>query len=268
MSHGSFAYILTLIDNGIFDHSETARVFGSTAVRQALQTSPHNTQSVLSFFFGVDYQNSNEVDVQLRKGVSLQEMVNLWYAGGPEYDKVCEDHFQDAVRTAGKGHLLDSAGLSQVDQVVAQMILCDQFSRNVFWGLPEAFAYEDQALSASRKVTDSVLKTPPVLSGEVHPPYLAFSITALMHSESLSDHERAISVLKFAQEKYSTSSKELQKNWDYQMQFELDHKAVIDRFGRYPHRNGSKGRESTAAEEQWLADVDNLPGWAKSQMAK
>jgi len=40
------------------------------------------------------------------------------------------------------------------------------------------------------------------------------------------------------------------------------------KFGRYPHRNGALGRENTPDEEVWLADVENLPDWARSQMVK
>lgn len=46
-----------------------------------------------------------------------------------------------------------------------------------------------------------------------------------------------------------------------------EHAAVVERFGRYPHRNAALGRESTPEEQAWLDDVDNLPGWAKSQLA-
>ena len=48
----------------------------------------------------------------------------------------------------------------------------------------------------------------------------------------------------------------------------VEHSEVVERFGRYPHRNAQLGRESTAEEKAWLADVDNLPSWAKSQLAK
>jgi uncharacterized protein (DUF924 family) len=47
-----------------------------------------------------------------------------------------------------------------------------------------------------------------------------------------------------------------------------DHKRIVERFGRYPHRNPAMGRESTADEAAWLADYDNLPGFAKSQLPK
>ena len=84
---------------------------------------------------------------------------------------------------------------------------------------------------------------------------------ALMHSESLRDHETCIELLERAKE----ISPNLQEWWNYQQEFEMNHKNVIDRFGRYPHRNILMKRESSEEERIWLADTDNLPGWAKSQ---
>ena len=46
------------------------------------------------------------------------------------------------------------------------------------------------------------------------------------------------------------------------------HTDVVERFGRYPHRNRAMGREDTAEEAEWLADWENLPGWARSQLPR
>jgi uncharacterized protein (DUF924 family) len=53
--------------------------------------------------------------------------------------------------------------------------------------------------------------------------------------------------------------------WDIQLKALEDHTQVVDRFGRYPHRNKLHGRESTLEEIAWLEDKEHLPGWAKSQ---
>ena len=231
-------------------------------VRQAL-AKPSKMKSVLTFFFGVDYSDPSDIDNKLRKGKALFEMQELWYKGGPEYDKLCQP-FADTIRAAGKGNLSDWN--SSVDGVVAQMVLCDQLSRNVFRGTSEAYAYDSNALDTARILSDSfssMSSTDSNLQGEFFPPYLSFVVTALMHSESLSDHDSAISLLKLAKEHCSD---DLRQQWDFQESFELEHKAVVDRFGRYPHRNSLHGRECTPEEEEWLADVDNLPKWALSQL--
>ena len=53
----------------------------------------------------------------------------------------------------------------------------------------------------------------------------------------------------------------------FALKYEKEHAAVVERFGRYPHRNVARGRETTPEEAEWLASPD-VPSWAKSQVAK
>jgi uncharacterized protein (DUF924 family) len=139
-------------------------------------------------------------------------------------------------------------------------LLCDQLSRNAFRGTDEAFAYDERAVDVAIELKKSVMNESQCsLEGEFFPPYFIFMSTALMHSERKDLHEDCISFIHFAKK----LSPQLNNYWDGQLRFELDHKAVIDRFGRYPHRNKYKGRASTPEEQEYLNDKDNLPGWAK-----
>ena len=234
-------------------------------VKQALAT-PKSSKSVLSYFFGVDYSNPTEVDEKMRQGKSLFQMQDLWYKGGPDYDALCQP-FGDTVRAAGKGELDGWNG--SVDGVVARMILCDQLARNVFRGTPEAFAYDATALASVRSLfqafsSSKSSNTESPLEGEFYPPYLSFMITAFMHSETLEDHEECLELLAMVKE--HCNEDELMAQWNYQEQFAKDHKDVIERFGRYPHRNSLHGRDCTPEEDAWLSDRDNLPIWALSQL--
>jgi uncharacterized protein (DUF924 family) len=186
-------------------------------------------------------------------------MNDLWFTGGEEYDRLCQP-LRDTIRAAGKG-LLDWN--DSVDGLMGQLVLCDQLSRNCFRGTPEAFAYDDRAVSLARQLTDRALSGDAATQQEFYPPYLCFMVTGLMHSESVENHEKALEVLNHAE---ATSPEHLKDWWKNQRDFELDHKRVIDRFGRYPHRNCLKGRQSTPEESMWLSDEENLPGWAKSQL--
>ena len=256
----------------------SVKEFATRPFVQRAVAQPMKVESVLTFFFGIDFGSQDHV-IAMRQGVPFQDMNSLWYGGGPEYDKLCQA-FRDTVRAAGKNEFPSSTFfnenkkestllLTQVDGIAARMILCDQLSRNIFRGTTEAFSYEEPALKACRQLTDVVLPAATSMegnkdrfSGEVYPPYLSFMVTALMHSEAKNDHNHAEELLQIAKEKYSY----LNDTWSLQLPFLRDHTAVIDRFGRYPHRNKAKGRGNTPAEETWLADEANLPGWAKSQM--
>eukprot|EP00977_Amphora_coffeiformis_P029905 scaffold43457_cov252-Amphora_coffeaeformis.AAC.1 len=253
-----------------------AKGFVQRALRQCQQnnTSASVTpSSVISFFYGVD-ADTNQGQYQLRTGETIQPMTALWFAGGPDYDALCQP-FAETVRLAGTGRLVQTTDSMQwdttVDGITAQLLLCDQLSRNIFRGTPEAYAYDETALQHARALSslavsqpekECVDTPPPSLEGIVHPPYLASVVMALMHSEQQVDHTRAMDVLEHAQ---TSTPKALESWWDNQRQYEVEHKQVIDRFGRYPHRNRAKLRTSTAQEEAWLVDTENLPGWAKSQ---
>lgn len=243
--------------------------FASKAFVQRALKNPSTLSAVISFYYGVDYESKNGLE-ELQKGSCIQTMKGLWYGGGPEYDRLCAP-FASLVRQAGRGELVEPSWQGSVDGVISQLLLCDQLSRNIFRGTPEAFAYDEESLKHARTLTSAVLgttnnnKDAPTLTGDVYPPYLANMVTALMHSEQVQDHEYAMSLLDYA--KQSTPSSLLQI-WEETTRFEQEHKDIIDTFGRYPHRNAAKGRESTPEENAWLADVDNLPAWALSQLSK
>ena len=113
---------------------------------------------------------------------------------------------------------------------LAEIIVLDQFSRNMFRDQPESFSCDPLALALAQEAIS--IGADKQLSDQ----HVAFLYMPLMHSESAKIHEVALEV--FAKT----------KNID----FELKHKAIIDRFGRYPHRNGILNRKSTEEEKEFL----------------
>jgi uncharacterized protein (DUF924 family) len=148
------------------------------------------------------------------------------------------------------------------------VICCDQLSRNIFRGQTEAFQYDKPSVESARLLASSILKNDDEcavdLPGEVYPPYIQFVSLAFTHSEELRDHEIAIQLIEYSKKTYA-DNESLVKQFTFLETFALDHMRVIERFGRYPHRNRAHGRTHTEEEAAWLADRDNLPIWAKSQ---
>lgn len=238
-------------------------------VQRALQ-SPMQPESVLSFFFGVDVATDDgKHSLQHDSARLMNEMKPLWFgAGGLEYDTLCQ-HFCQAARAAGTRTLVPSSSWNDsLDGLTAQIVLIDQISRNIFRGSEEAFRCEDVSLGIARQLTAKLLEkgkknnAEDGIDGEICAPYMSMMVMALMHSECLQDHVTCLELPERAKE---ISPSDLQGWWNEQQEFEMNHKKVIDRFGRYPHRNRVKKRESTDEERIWLADTENLPGWAKSQ---
>jgi uncharacterized protein (DUF924 family) len=241
-------------------------------VKRALE-SPDSPSSVLTFFYGVDYEDQEEYKKQMRQGTPLKEMGDLWYGGGDEYDRMCQTFIPVIRSVVGDPDKLQkkpeeyTKWSSSVDNVMSQVLLCDQLSRNAFRGKDEAFQYDSLGEKHIQQLVEDYLKHDPVkqsLPGEFYPGYLSFMVTGLMHSEDLRNHDLASRVLEAGVEEYK--DQEIVVNTlKFQERFLNDHRKVVEKFGRYPHRNAKKGRENTPEEQAWLDDEEKLPGWAKSQ---
>jgi uncharacterized protein (DUF924 family) len=121
---------------------------------------------------------------------------------------------------------------------LARIIALDQFTRNIHRGSPSAFAGDAQALTAAIAM---------VASGQdaaLRPEQRVFAYLPFEHSEDLSMQDRAVDL--FA--KLVAGAPELAAMLDYAHK----HRAVIARFGRFPHRNEVLGRSSTAEESAFL----------------
>jgi uncharacterized protein (DUF924 family) len=116
---------------------------------------------------------------------------------------------------------------------LAEVIVLDQFSRNVYRGTSQAFAQDPMALAlAQEAVAAGALTT-------LDPTERSFLLLPYMHSESRQIHVVAEALYR----EFAPAG-----NYD----FELKHKAIVDRFGRYPHRNEVLGRASTPDEIEFL----------------
>lgn len=116
---------------------------------------------------------------------------------------------------------------------LAEVLVLDQFSRNVYRDTPRAFAQDALALGLAQEL---------VANGQDRSLPLAqrsFAYMPYMHSESALIHEQAVALFS-------------QPGMEGILHFERLHKAIIDRFGRYPHRNAILGRSSTAEELAFL----------------
>lgn len=147
------------------------------------------------------------------------------------FDAAIRARFADAHAAAARGEL--AAWRDDAEGRLAEIIVLDQFSRNLFRDDARAFASDGIALVlAQEAIRAGVDRELPVERR-------AFLYMPFMHSESALIHVEAERL--FAQPGLENNHA-----------FELKHKAIIDRFGRYPHRNAVLGRVSTAAEMEFL----------------
>jgi len=121
---------------------------------------------------------------------------------------------------------------------LAEIIIVDQFSRNIYRGRPESFAYDGMALALAQEAVRARADQ------QFEAPEKAFFYMPFMHSESPAIHKVALKLFE-------------QPGVEFNLEFEEKHKAIIDRFGRYPHRNEILGRESTPEEMSFLTQPDS-----------
>lgn len=156
-----------------------------------------------------------------------------WYAGGAELDDLVRTKFRAAWDEARAGRLSDWE--STPEGALALVIVLDQFSRNMFRGTADAFASDAMA----RAVADRAIVQG--LDLKIAPPLRQFFYLPFEHSEDLADQDRAVALF----------TERLGED-HYTYPYALEHRAEIERFGRFPSRNKALGRMSTPEEIEFL----------------
>lgn len=159
-----------------------------------------------------------------------------WFTKTEPFDAEIRQRFfstYEAVLAGKMDHWLESP-----KGYLAQVIVLDQFPRNIFRGMAKAFEGDAKALKLAKAAVAAGLDQ------NLSVPQRSFLYMPFMHSEDLEDHETAMKL--FAQPG-------LEEN----LKFEILHKNIIERFGRYPHRNRILGRTSTPEEIEFLKEENS-----------
>lgn len=154
-----------------------------------------------------------------------------WWKVDPDFDHLIQQRFSDIHARANRCELF--TWRQQPRGRLAEIIVLDQFSRNSFRGMPQAFTSDPLALALAQEAVAAGVDD--ALNAEER----NFLYMPYMHSEARAIHEIAELLFKV---RATTNAYE----------FELKHKAIIDGFGRYPHRNVILQRESTVDELEFL----------------
>ena len=153
-----------------------------------------------------------------------------WWKRDGELDRKIAERFGAVHAAAARVELF--SWRSSPEGRLAEVLVLDQFSRHIYRQRPQAFACDPLALALAQEAVARGV------DDALHPSQRNFLYMPYMHSESAVIHKEAVRVFSKAGEQ--------------QYDFELRHKAIIDRFGRYPHRNAILGRRSTPEEVEFL----------------
>lgn len=165
----------------------------------------------------------------------VQTKPERWWRADPGFDALIRDTFSALLHAAARCELY--AWRAMPAGRLAEIVVLDQFSRNIYRNTPQAFAQDPTALALAQEAVALGVQhaLPPSQAGFLLMPY--------MHSESKAIHVQAERLFR--------------EDAPGNLEYELKHKAIIDRFGRYPHRNAVLGRLSTPEELEFLKQPDS-----------
>ena len=172
----------------------------------------------------------------------LQAGPSKWFAHDPAFDDQIRQRFQALHLTASSGALEPWAG--STSGALALLILLDQFPRNLYRGSAHAFATDPMARSIAREAVERGFDL------EIEDLLRAFFYLPFMHSELIQDQDRSLALCEGL----------VQAQGDKRtLRSAIQHRDIIVRFGRFPHRNGVLGR-ATSTEEQAFLDGGGFAG--------
>jgi uncharacterized protein (DUF924 family) len=171
------------------------------------------------------------------------DVTGFWTAAGPAKWWNRSDAFDDAIRlrfepvhhAAARGEY--AAWEASADGALALILLFDQFPRNLYRNSAHAFATDPLARAIARRAVESGKDK--ATTAELR----TFIYMPFMHSEDLADQDMAVALF----EAYDAETGELSN-----LKYAVEHREIIRRFGRFPHRNPLFGRATTAEERAFL----------------
>lgn len=184
-----------------------------------MRTTENSIEEVLAFWFG-------NTPGERRKA---------WFVKDAAFDEEIRSRFLPLYESAAAGSL--ARWTESVHGALALIVATDQFARNMFRGSARAFATDPVALATAKRAVESGWDKD-MLSVERMFVYLPFE-----HSESLAEQDRSVALFAPLNGFSETSDA---------VEYAERHRAIVKRFGRFPHRNAALGRPDTPAEIEFL----------------
>lgn len=188
-------------------------------------------EDVLKFWFGDSLKETKPDDSKSK----------LWFIKSENTDKEIKDNFLDDVESCLNNNYDD--WIDKPESTLASIILLDQFTRNIFRDTPKAFSGDSKALDVSIKAIEKGFDK------MFHPTKRIFFYLPFEHSEDINIQRRSLELFDILIEE---SSPDLKDKMSYFKDYAKRHYDVIEKFGRFPHRNKILSRESTFDEIEFL----------------
>jgi uncharacterized protein (DUF924 family) len=170
------------------------------------------------------------------------EKISMWFKKSTDLDQEIKENFEPLLKATSNN---PPTNLSKPNDYLATIILLDQFSRNIYRDSPLSFEEDALALSLTEQAIEKKLDTKLKLIERV------FLYMPMMHSEDPLIQEQSVEY--FGKLTFEAPT-ETKKVFEEYLSYAQQHKNIIDRFDRYPHRNKLLNRETTKQEEGFLLE--------------
>lgn len=187
--------------------------------------------SILHYWFGT---SSDEADI-------IRDQSSLWWKKNPRVDAEIRQRFEATLEAELRDEL-ESWG-DDPRGLLARILLCDQFPRNMYRDTAKSFAFDARARQLAHATLDRGLDK------RLRAVERVFIYLPFEHSETRQDQELSVQLFTSLLGEVTPALKPPFQNF---LDFAHKHKAIIDRFGRFPHRNAILGRVSTTEELEFL----------------
>jgi uncharacterized protein (DUF924 family) len=191
-------------------------------------------EDVLSFWFEDVITRPDTLSVQVKR----------WYSGGKEMDAAITGRFGATVEVLSNG-LADAWARQGPRGRLAAIIALDQFSRSIHRKSPKAFANDPLAL---RLAKEAVARSE---DQQLDPIERWFIYMPFEHSEAMADQREAVRLF---EKLMSAATDQTRASFQSALDYARRHAEVIEKFGRFPHRNDVLGRTSTPEEAAWVKE--------------
>lgn len=168
----------------------------------------------------------------------------LWFNGGKAFDEEIRLKFLKEYLRARAGEFKDWESTAQGR--LALVVIFDQFSRNMFRGTPQAFEMDALALELTQRLMNDGQDQELMCIERV------FLYMPFMHAESLPVQDEGIRAFESLVEDSKTKSPHNTSYFEYNLKYARQHRDIVARFGRFPHRNSILQRPSTVEETAFL----------------
>jgi len=187
-------------------------------------------------------------DTTTENPITAESIIDFWYSdrikskwfnSTEKLDKEIKDTYEQVWKDAIRGDYKDWKNTAS--GCLALAIIFDQFPLNMFRGEVESFSTEAMAVKITKHAVEKGFDE------EINKDQVSFLYMPLMHSENMDDQNLAVDLFKKA---------ELTDNW----KFAKHHRGIVEKFGRFPHRNEILQRESSQDEIDYLNSDEAFTG--------